>query len=94
MGDSVIDYINHLLELEFIFTIQKVQDLTFDKVILALELLKGKIASLLGNFCIAFSRVRAIDSIRCLPLSKKFNRRKFLYFLPNVNTTRQLIDAT
>ena len=37
-----IEYKDHPLELAFAFTVWKVQGLTFDKIILALEPLKGK----------------------------------------------------
>ena len=42
MGDSVIDYSDYPLEFRFAFNFQRVQGLTFYKVILALKLLEER----------------------------------------------------
>ena len=87
-----IQYEDHFLELGFVFTVWKVQGLTLDKVILALELL-GKKSWNFEMIYVSFSRTKTVDGIRCLPLSKSFDKRKFLNLLPNINTTRWRMDT-
>ena len=58
-----IEYKDHPLELAFAFTVWKVQGLTFDKIILALEPLKGKNWTF-ENLYVAFSRITTINGIK------------------------------
>lgn len=92
LGKVDIEYKDHPLELAFAFTVWKVQGLTFDKIIHALELLKGKNWTF-ENLYVGFLRITTINSIRCLPLSQRFDRRKFLNLRPNINTTRWKMDT-
>ena len=78
IGRTNINYKDHPLELGFAFTVWKVQGISLDKIILALEPLGRRRAWTFENFYVRFSRVRTINGIRCLPLSNKFDRIKFL----------------
>ena len=57
-----IEYKDHPLELAFAFTVWKVQGLTFDKIILALEPLKGKI----GHLKIFMQAIQELEQIMVL----------------------------
>ena len=88
-----IEYKDHPLELAFAFTVQKVKGLIFDKIILALEPLKGKNWTF-ENLYVGYSRIRTNNGIRCLPLSQRFDRRKFLNLCLNISTMRWRINTT
>ena len=45
------------------------------------------------NLYVGYSRITTNNGIRCLPLSQRFDRRKFLNLRPNINTTRWRMDT-
>ena len=69
------------------------QGLTFDKVILWLDLSKGQRRWTLENLYVKFSKVRLVNGIRCFSLSKKNIEYIFRSLVPDINTTRWRIDT-
>ena len=82
---TFIKYYDHALDLGFAFVAWKVQGLAFECVIICIY---GEKCWTFENLCLAFSRVKTNEGIRCLPLTKAFNLSTLKNKLPSIWTTR------
>jgi hypothetical protein len=92
-GSSVkVRYAQHAVDLGMVLTVWKAQGSTFNRVILLLEGSNGAPHWLFEHDYVAMSRVRTLDSIRCLPLSPGYDTNALMKLRPSVFTVKWLLD--